>query len=89
MININDCLLSPKGVQSYCRNEKVWLNRIVLEYDKSMYKANLGLYTSYRSRKPKTILVRCFENKEDLKSFVIEIWSLYPRLDIANNHILY
>lgn len=84
-----DCQLNPKGVQSVCRDKKLWLNKMVIEYSKEVYTLNLWLYTSYRSRKPKEILIKRFESKEKMKSYILELWSMYPRLEIQNKHFIY
>lgn len=86
---MNNCCLSPKGVQSFCRDNKLWLNKMVIYQDKEMYTLKLWLYTSYKSRKPKEILTKEIESKEKLKSYVLELWSLYPRLEIENKHLLF
>lgn len=84
-----DCYYNPKGVQSFCRENKLWLNKVVIEYKENVYIANLWLYTSYRSRKPKEILIKRLDTKEQLKSYILELWSLYPRLEIQNKHFIF
>lgn len=86
---MNDCHLSPKGVQSFCRDNKLWLNKIVIEYKESLYTLNLRLYKSYKTKEPRKILIRRFQDKEVMKSYVLELWSLYPRLEIQNKHLLF
>lgn len=86
---MNNCFLNPKGVQSYCRDNKLWLNKIVIEQIKEVYNLKLQLYTSYKSRKPKDILYKRFDSKEEMKTYILELWSLYPRLEIENKQLLY
>ncbi|MDW5299539.1 MAG: hypothetical protein SA378_05305 [Sedimentibacter sp.] len=86
---MNDCCLNPKGVQSYCRDNKLWLNKIVIEHIKEVYNLKLQLYTSYKSRKAKDILYKRLNSKEEMKSYILELWSLYPRLEIENKQLLF
>ena len=76
-------------VQSFCRENKLWLNKMVIYQDKEVYTLKLWLYTSYKSRKPKEILIKRFESKEKMKSYVIELWSIYPSLEIENKHFIF
>ena len=84
-----DCYYNPKGVQSFCRDNKLWLNKIVIEYKESLYTLNLRLYKSYKTKEPRKILIRRFQDKEVMKSYILELWSLYPRLEIENKHLLF
>ena len=86
---MNDCYLSPKGVQSFCRDNKLWLNKIVIYQNEEVYTLNLRLYKSYKTKEPRKILIRRFQDKEVMKSYVLELWSLYPRLEIENKHLLF
>jgi len=86
---MNDCCLSPKGVQSFCRDNRLWLNKMVIYQDKEMYTLKLCLYKSYKTKEPRKILIRRFQDKEVMKSYVLELWSLYPRLEIENKHLLF
>lgn len=86
---MNDCYFSPDGVQSFCRDNKLWLNKIVIEYKESLYILNLRLYKSYKTKEPRKILIRRFQDKEVMKSYVLELWSLYPSLEIENKHLLF
>lgn len=86
---MDDCYLSPKGVQSFCRDNKLWLNKIVIEYKESLYTLNLRLYKSYKTKELRKILIRRFQDKEVMKSYVLELWSLYPSLEIENKHLLF
>jgi len=86
---MDDCYLSPKGVQSFCRDNKLWLNKMVIYQDKEVYTLKLWLYKSYKTKEPRKILIRRFQDKEVMKSYVLELWSLYPRLEIENKHLLF
>ena len=86
---MNDCYLSPKGVQSFCRDNKLWLNKIVIYQNEEVYTLNLRLYKSYKTKEPRKILIRRFQDKEVMKSYVLELWSLYPSLEIENKHLLF
>lgn len=86
---MNDCWFNPKGVQGYCRDNKLWLNKIVIEQIKEVYNLKLQLYTSYKSRKPKDILYKRLNSKEEMKTYILELWSLYPRLEIENKQLLF
>ena len=86
---MGDCYFSPDGVQSFCRDNKLWLNKIVIYQDKEVYTLKLWLYKSYKTKEPRKILIRRFQDKEVMKSYVLELWSLYPRLEIENKHLLF
>jgi hypothetical protein len=86
---MDDCYLSPKGVQSFCRDNKLWLNKMVIYQDKEVYTLKLWLYKSYKTKEPRKILIRRFQDKEVMKSYVLELWSLYPSLEIQNKHLLF
>ncbi len=78
-----ECCLSPKGIQSYCRDERLWANKLVINYLDEGYRLDIILFTTYRSTKPKEILSRSFDTKEEMNTFIGSLRSLYPRIDIA------
>ena len=75
--------------RSWKHDPGLWLNKIVIKHIKEVYNLKLLLYTSYKSRKAKDILYKKFDSKEEMKTYILELWSLYPRLEIENKQLLY
>lgn len=78
------CDYSPIEVQNYCRDRKLWPNKIAIRHFDDRIEMDIMLFASYKYTLPLEVIQRSFDTQDKVHNYVNEMKSMYPRIDIAN-----
>lgn len=74
---------SPIEVQNYCRDRKLWPNKIAIRHFGNRIEMDIMLFASYKYTLPLEVIQRSFDTLGEVHNYVNEMKSMYPRIDIV------
>lgn len=60
----------------------MWPNKLAISYFNNVIKLDILLFASYKYKLPFEVINKTFDTKEEVDTYVNEIKSMYPRIEV-------